>query len=129
MPHIRETPSPRVLPLLAGAALGTWGIRRDGFAGVASALIGIGLLARGLTGRGVRTSRLANGRTSQLTSELNPEQAQEARIDEAVEESFPASDPTAWTATGTRRVPAHDAGTWSGTGVASPEPQGLPGAP
>ena len=36
----------RILSVMAGAALGAWGLRRGGPAGVVTALVGIGLLAR-----------------------------------------------------------------------------------
>src|SRR5215208_1209497 len=73
MPHIlvnTRSPDlvPRFLPLVAGAALGTWGIRRGGWAGVAGALIGIGLLARGMTGHGPLVAPLASGRPKRRTA-------------------------------------------------------------
>jgi hypothetical protein len=83
---------PRFLPLVAGAALGTWGMRRGGWAGVAGALIGIGLLARGMTGHRLLVAPLASGRPTraqQTGARENDDYAtREAAVDEAVGRTF-----------------------------------------
>ena len=134
MPHIlvnTRSPDlvPRLLPLVAGAALGTWGIRRGGWAGVAGALIGIGLLARGMTGHGLLVAPLASGRPkrAQQTGARDNDDYNTREV--AVDDSFPASDSPASTAMGVRSIATERHGARWGTGGPSPKPESLPGGP
>lgn len=70
---------------LAGGALALYGLTRRSLGGTALALVGAGLLYRGIAGS-------AQG-------EKPVDENSDAAIDESVDESFPASDPPSWTAT------------------------------
>lgn len=69
----------------AGLSLLAWGARRSGFCGVLSSAIGAGLIYRGWTGRNPMDL------LRDLRGRWNP--PQEDDLDEALKESFPASDP------------------------------------
>jgi hypothetical protein len=68
---------------LAGGALALYGLTRRSLAGAALALLGAGLLYRGVAGH------LLNGETADEGDDP---------VDESSDESFPASDSPSWTA-------------------------------
>ena len=72
---------------LAGSALALFGLTRRSLGGAALALVGAGLVYKGIGG----------SMGSLLSSD--GEEASDEMLDESLDQSFPASDPPAWTAT------------------------------
>lgn len=72
---------------LAGSALALFGLTRRSLGGAALALVGAGLVYKGIGGN---MGSLLSG---------DGEGASEEMLDESIDQSFPASDPPAWTAT------------------------------
>ena len=72
---------------LAGSALALFGLARRSVGGAALALVGAGLVYKGIGGS---MGSLLSGDGEQTADEM---------LDESIDQSFPASDAPAWTAT------------------------------
>ena len=73
---------------LAGSALALFGLTRRSLGGAALALVGAGLVYKSIGGN-LGEYLFGNGE----------QDASDAMLDESLDQSFPASDPPAWTAT------------------------------